>query len=221
MSILRRLFRRTQSRPISQDGGPSRAQPDEAEENRAIANDPVRFADSVRREVFALRSDDADLELCPSDEQCERLSITPEQREACRREFVLMRGLGACMFVGKNLPPAYYKTFKAEICGIVAQMQFGVPTESRVRDISDAIDRYVEELQNETPTGFSLTYLERVYSGNPHIEGMFFGTIFLPAFQLAMTFFKGVRQLFCMLRFGVPYEVLEALNGAPEQRESE
>jgi len=222
MRFLARLFGRADTEHVARpDHVQQDAVNDETEENRATADDPIRFAEFIREGVLTLRNPDIDLELCPSEEDCERLKITPEQREACRREFVLMRGLGACMFVGRNLSPVYYQSFKREVCAALAQIQYGVPTEARVEEVSSAIDRYVEELGNETATGFSLTYLERVYSGNPHIEALFLATVFLPAFKLAMTSFEAARHGFCILKSGTTFEVLEALHGEEDKQQDE
>src|SRR6266540_1337907 len=89
-------------------------------ENAEVADDPVRFAEWVNRYILSATTPADDLQLCPSGEQCETLSITADERAACLREFAIMRALGACMFVARNLRPSFYKTFKASICASTA-----------------------------------------------------------------------------------------------------
>jgi hypothetical protein len=152
------------------------------------------------------------LGLCPTDEQCERLQITEEQREACGREYSLVRALGACMFVGRNLPPAYYGVFKSEICAATPAKMYGIPTEGRINEISSAIDRYIEDLSSDSQTSFSLTYLDRVYQGNPNQMGMYAVGISQIPFQQLMFTFEAVRDAYCQLKIGLPFKAIEALD---------
>lgn len=179
--------------------------------NVALADDPVRFADWVSRYALRVVEPDGDLDLCPSEEQCQRLQITAEQRDACRREFSVMRALGACMFVGRNLPTAYYATFKREICAACAGMLYGIPTEGRINELSAIIDGYIDALGEDSSTAFSLNYLDRVYAGNPNEAGLFAVGIFQIPLQQAMDVFEAVQDGYCLLKFDLPFKAVEAL----------
>ena len=186
--------------------------------NTVLADDPICFAEWVLRYTLEVIDPDSDLELCPSEEQCQRLEITLEQREACRREFSVMRALGACMFVGRNLSPTYYAAFKREICAAAAGLLYGVPTESRIQEVSTAIDKYFEDLGEKSSTAFSLTYLDRVYAGNANQTGMFAVGLFQIPLQVAMAVFEAVRDGYCQLKFSLPFKALEALEKTADEK---
>lgn len=216
MSILGQLFGFGKSDEVRR-GSSQVPEQEQRAANAALADDPVQFAEWVGRYALQAVDPDKDLELCPSEEQCQRLQITPEQREACRREFSVMRALGACMFVGRNLPHSYYGTFKREICAATTGILWGIPTDGRISEISSAIDSYIEALEKESSTAFSLAYLDRVYAGNPHEAGLFAGGIFQIPLQRAMAVFEAVQDGYCRLKFGVPFKALEALQKIAEK----
>ena len=122
-----------------------------------------------------------------------------------------MRALGACMFVARNLRPSFYKTFKASICASTARRLFAEPSPERCEQISQAISEYLEELESESPTGFSLVYLGRVYPGNPHQGGMFLAALFQIPLGRAMDCFKATREGYCSLTSGLSYETVDAI----------
>lgn len=210
MSIFKRVFGTSQ--PENAPQIPLDRQAQLKESNRALADNPAKFAEWVYESCIRDIKPELDLELCPTHEECERLQISHEQKEACRREYSLMRALGACMFVGRNLPPVYYKVFKSEICAATAAKMYGIPTEGRVNEISSAIDRYIEDLGSDSRSSFSLTYLDRVYQGNPNQMGMYAVGIFQIPFQQLMFAFEAVRDAYCQFKTGFPFKATEALD---------
>lgn len=218
MRGLRRFFGFGESEEGARDPGHVGPQDQDAA-NAALADDPVRFAEWVGRYALHAVEPHQDLELCPSEEQCQRLQITPDQREACRREFTIMRALGACMFVGRNLPSTYYGTFKREICGATAGILYGIPTDNRINEMSSIIEGYIEALGEDSPAAFSLAYLDRIYSGNPNEAGLFAVGIFQIPLQIATGVFEAVQDGYCRLKFGLPFKAVEALQKISENEQ--
>jgi hypothetical protein len=217
MGVVKHLFGVSQPEKAPQT--PLSPQDQLRESNRALADNPTKFAEWVSQYCIQNITPEFDLGLCPTDEQCERLQITKEQKEGCRREYSLMGALGACMCVGRNLPPSYYKVFKSEICAATAAKMYGIPSEGRIDEISSAIDRYIEDLSSDSHTSFSLTYLDRVYQGNPNQMGMYAVGIYQIPFQQLMFVFEAVRDAYCQLKTGLPSKAIEAFEKLGENNQ--
>jgi hypothetical protein len=161
----------------------------------------------------------------PPPDQCERLQITAEQRAACIREHVMMTALGACLFVGRNLPVAYYDSFKQQICATTAQRIHGMPTESRLQDVASAVDQYVHLLieldgglqppaNSSSFVDFGMTFLQRAFPGNPfHLELLPVGA---HAFDIVVEVFTSVRDGYHQLKFGLSSEAAQGLDRAAD-----
>jgi hypothetical protein len=217
--VVRRLSEVKQMRFLSRlFGSNADAETQQQEQNRAdclaLADDPVQFADWVFRHFIEGQKLDLDIPV----EQCERLQITAEQRAAHGREMTIMSALGACMFVGLDLPVAYYNTFKRQLCAATAGELYGVPTDHRVQEMVDLIEQYIEHLSDDSRSAFSMTYLQRVHPDNPYqCEMLLVGTP-LWALSHSRLAFTLVRDAYCKLKFGLSFEAVQALGEVKEQQ---
>lgn len=189
-----------------------------SDDSVAVADDPVRFAEWVCR--YCVGDDGKDEEdFAPPADQRERLQITPEQCAGLVRESVIMHAVGACMFVGRNLPVAYYSTFKREICAATAQRIHGVPTESRIQEVVSAVDQYIEHISDwssESGTGisFGMTLLDRAMPDYPfHLELL---PVAIQSAGLAVAVFTFVREGYCQLKHGLSFDAIQGLDAASE-----
>src|SRR2546427_28603 len=106
MSLLKRLFGFP---PPQRSGSQS---PTDQPANQEVAADPVLFANFLNEHLILHFPFKEDLSLPPDEQQCRRLDISDRERILCANEYVLLRALGACMFVQKNLDERYYLSFK-------------------------------------------------------------------------------------------------------------
>src|SRR5215813_10111316 len=171
MSIFKRFFGTRPSQPSS-----SQRSKDEPS-GREVAADPVLFAEWVNESLILNQSFEDDINDAPDEEQCKRLSISNHERVLCANEFVLLRALGACLFVRHNPDERYYLKFKeALLPPIVERMRHHAPYLHH-DDPVEALESYLEELKSESPVGFSLRYLNRVYPDSPSGEALFLNGI--------------------------------------------
>jgi len=202
--------------------------PEQLPENgsRRVADNPELFADWVNKYIILSQSFEDDFGLAPNEEQCGRLNISSEERTLCANENVLLRALGACLFVRNNLDEKYYLSFrKALLPPVIERMKRHAPYH-RYEDTSKALDQYLEELKSDSHVGFSMTYLDRVYPDCPNSESLLLQGIPVQlGFQYAMSSFEIVRDGFSTLKFGMKYEALEkihnVLNDSDDQKEKE
>jgi hypothetical protein len=93
MSFLSRILRKTASSQIL----------GREPTNRQIAEHPALFAAWVNEYMVLGLSFEGDFDFAPDEEQCKRLSISHKERVLVANECVLLRALGACLFVRSNL----------------------------------------------------------------------------------------------------------------------
>src|SRR5437867_1711527 len=101
MSFIKRLF---SFKPPPQPAPPP---PEKEITPRETAYDPVLFADWLAKYIILYPTFEKDLDLAPNEEQCKRLEISEKERVLCTNEFVLLRVLGACIFVKNHLDEQY------------------------------------------------------------------------------------------------------------------
>lgn len=175
--------------------------------SQEVARDPVLFADWTNEYIILTLSFEDDLEIAPSKEQCDRLKISDRERLLCANEFVLLRALGACLFVRNNLDEKYYLAFRnALLPPVVERMSRNAP-HGHHDDLTDALDQYLDALKSDKHVAFSLTYLDRVYPVTSSSESLFVQGIPINiGFKLVMITFEKVRDGFWLLLTGRRYE---------------
>lgn len=215
MSLLKRWFR---SKPSTQ---PPQPQPKSEPTSREVARDPVLFADWVNEYIVLGQPFEKDIGLAPDEEQCKRLQISNEERLLSANENVLLRALGACLFVRNNLDEKYYIAFRdALLPPVVERMKRNAPYLHH-DDPEEALERYLEDLKSDSPVAFSLTYISRVYPETPSAEGIFLQGIPVHlGFSYVMNYFKIVCDGFSMLCTGMRYETLEKFYEVLEQKKT-
>lgn len=175
--------------------------------SQEVARDPVLFADWINEYLILTLSFEDDLETAPSKEQCERLKILEKERILCANEFVLLRALGACLFIRNNLDEKYYLAFRrALLPPVVERMSRNAP-QGHHDDPMAALDEYLDDLKSDKHVAFSLTYLDRVYPVTPSSESLLRqGIPVNVGFKLVMITFEKVRDGFSLLLTGRRYE---------------
>jgi hypothetical protein len=185
------------------------AKPEDREVCRATADDPVRFAAFVVQYLLD-PEEDGEL-LCPNSDQSERLGLTEEHRAAFRKESTIMRIMGACSFVANNLPPSYYRVFRDEVCGAVVAKLYDMPTNDRVAEVTSAVERYLEALQDsDSPMSFWKVFASRVLWGIPKESNLYFAGFFNIPLEISTPALKATEDAWCRLKFGYPAKVMEA-----------
>jgi hypothetical protein len=211
MSFLRRLFGSKNEK--SADQAPHAS----TDENRKVADSPELFANWVNKYIILGQSFEDDLSLAPDKEQCKRLNISDKECILCANEYVLLRAIGACLFVRNNLDEQYYLNFRDSLLPpVIERMKRHAPYH-HYDNPSDAIEQYLEELKSDSQVGFSMTYLDRVYPDTPNAESIFLQGIPVHlGFKHVMSSFELVQDGFSRLKFGIPYETLEKLHDATD-----
>ena len=182
--------------------------------SRSVALDPVLFANFVNESFVLALSFEDDLSLAPNQEQCKRLSISDREKLLCANEFVLLRALGACLFV-RNLDEGYYAKFKETLLlPVLERMRKHVDYPTHTNHIK-ALEKYIEELKPDSCVGFSLEYLARVYPDSPRsadflVQGLPIGI----AFNYVSSAFDMVRNGYSLLLTGMDYASLEEWDSA-------
>jgi hypothetical protein len=121
---------------------------------REAARDPVMFADWVNEYIILSESFEDDLAMAPDEDQCERLSISDKERTLCANECVLLRALGACLFVRNNLDERYYLTFRDRLLPpVVERMKRNAPYLHH-DDPAGALEQYLESLKSDSQVAF-------------------------------------------------------------------
>ncbi len=176
-------------------------------DSEETARDPVLFADWINEYLILACSFEDDLQMAPSKEQCDRLKISDRERLLCANEFVLLRALGACLFVRNNLDEKYYLAFRnALLPPVVERMSHNAPM-GHHDDPTGALDQYLDSLKSDKHIAFSLTYLDRVYPVTSSSESLFVqGIPINVGFKLVMITFEKVRDGFWLLLTGKVYE---------------
>jgi len=214
MSFLKRLF------GSGADKTPVEAPPSDADENIKLANDPVpvRFAEWVNKYLILSQSFENDLSLAPDEEQCQRLKISDKERRLCANENVLLRALGACMFVRNNLDEKYYLTFRESLMPQVIERMKRNSPHMHHDNPSEALDQYLEDLKSDSHVSFSMTYLNRVYPETPNSESIFMQGIPVHlGFKYALNSYEITQDAYSMLKFGVSYETLKKLHNLSDE----
>jgi hypothetical protein len=212
MSFLKRLFGNKHLKPAE------KSPPSSDNKDRKVVDSPEFFANWVNQYIILSHSFEDDLSFAPDEEQCKRLNISSKERTICANEYVLLRALGACLFVRNNLDERYYLSFREALLPLVIErMNRHVPYQ-HYDNPSDAIDQYLDEFKSDSHVGFSMTYLNRVYPDTPNAESIFLQGIPVHlGFKHAMDTFEIVRDCFSRLKFGIPYETLEKLHDASDK----
>lgn len=216
MSFLKRIFGSSKpapSEPIKSNDNT---------EGRKVASDPVLFANWVNEYIILGQSFDSDFSLAPNEEQCKRLNISNKERALCANEYVLLRALGACLFVRKYLDERYYLGFRdALLPSVIERMSRNAPY-NHYDNPAEALDQYIEELKSESHVGFSMLYLSRVYPDTPNSQSLFLNGIPVTiAFEYAMDSLKQVRNGYSLLSTGFEYEALEKINDILKDHEDQ
>jgi hypothetical protein len=214
MSVFKRWFGSEESRQSPQ------LQPKSEPSARDVAKDPVLFADWINQYFVLSRSFEEDLDvMAPDEEECKRLQISTEERMLCANECVLLRALGACLFVRNNFDEKYYIAFRdALLPPVVERMKRNAPYLHH-DDPADALERYLEDLKSDSQVGFSMTFISRVYPKTPRAEAIFLQGIPVHlGFAYVMNAFKMVRDRLSILSTGVRYEALEKVHEVLEQQ---
>ncbi|MEI6313655.1 MAG: hypothetical protein WCO89_02205 [Syntrophus sp. (in: bacteria)] len=189
-------------------------------ENQKVADSPELFADWINKYVILSQSFEDDLSLAPDEEQCNRLSISRKERTLCANENVLLRALGACLFVRNNLDEHYYLLFRELLMPLVIERMERHAPYRHCDNPSEALDQYLEELKSDSNVGFSMTYIDRVYPDTPNSESIFRQGIPVHlGLKHVMNSFEIVQDGFSRLKFGIPYEALEKLNNVLNESE--
>ena len=163
MSFLSRILRKTASPQIGE----------REPTNREVAEHPALFAAWVNKYLVLGLSFEGDFGLAPNEEQCKKLSISHKEKVLVANECVLLRALGACLFVRSNLDEAYYLEFREHLLPpVVERMNRNAPY-GNYDNPEAALDQYLEEMKSDTHVGFSLLYLERVYPETPSTGGIY------------------------------------------------
>lgn len=181
-----------------------------------VARNPVLFADWINEYLILSISFEDDLEAAPSEEVCKRLTISDKERILCANEFVLLRALGACLFVRNNLDEKYYLTFRSALLPpVVERMNRNAPHRHHDDPVA-ALDDYLDDLKSDKHVAFSLTYLNRVYLVTPSSESLFLqGIPVNVGFKLVMITFEKVRDGFSLLLTGKRYGTMKGLDETP------
>lgn len=218
MSFLRRIFGSSKPTPSQETQSKDNAK----REGRNVATDPVLFANWVNEYIILGLSFDDDFSLAPNEEQCKRLNISNKERTLCANEYVLLRTLGACLFVRKYLDERYYLTFRETLLPpVIERMNRNAPY-NHYDNPSDALDQYLEELKSDSHVGFSMTYLNRVYPDSPNSMSLFLNSIPVTiAFEYAMDCLKQVRNGYSVLSTGFEYEALEKIEDILKEQEKQ
>ena len=215
MSLLKKLFSSTNSTP------PQKSLPQDNSEGCKVANDPVLFANWVNKYIILSVLFERDFSSAPDDEQCKRLNISNKERTLCANEYVLLRTLGACLFVRKNLDEHYYLTFRDVLLPpVIERMKRHAPY-NYYDNPSDALDQYMEEFKSDSHVGLSMTYLIRVYPDTPSSGSLFLNGIPIEiALKYTMGIFEIVRNGYSTLLTGLEYNTLEKLHNILNEGES-
>jgi len=207
MSFLKRIF------GDSVNEMPVKASLSNADKNEKVADDPVLFAEWVSEYIVLGVSFDMDWDHAPNEEQCQRLNISEKERRLCANEFVLLRALGACMFVRANLDEKYYLVFRKSLMPEVIERMDRNSPHMHHDNPSDALDQYLDDLKSESHIDFSMTYLDRVYPDTPSAGGILAqGIPVLVGLEEATLILKHTQDGYCKLKFGVDYETLQKLH---------
>lgn len=186
--------------------------------NKEIAADPVLFADWVNKYLILSFSFEHDRSDVPDDEQCRRLGISEKEKILCANEFVLLRALGACLFVQNNPDERYYVKFKEILLPPVVERMKRHALYLYYDDPLGALEQYLDELKSESFVGFSLAYLNRVYPDCPSGESLFLKGIPVHiGLNYAMITFEAVRNGFSLLTTGLEYNALKELQAIVEK----
>lgn len=175
-----------------------------------VARNPALFADWINEYLVLSPSFEDDLGCAPSKEQGERLKISDKERIFCANEFVLLRALGACLFVRHNLDEKYYLAFRnALLSPVLERMNRNAPYGHHDDPVS-ALDDYLEALKSDSHVAFSCTYVDRVYPFTSSSDSIFLNGIPVNVgFKLVMLTFEKVRDGFYLLLTGRRYEEQE------------
>ena len=181
-------------------------------DNKKVADDPVLFADWVNKYLVLGQSYEDDLGLAPDEEQCKELEISNKERCLCANEYVLLRALGACMFVRNNLDEKYYLTFRDSLLPQVIERMERNSSHMHHDNPSEALEQYLDDLKSDTQVSFSMTYLERVYPDTPRSDAIYMNGIpVLIGLKHAIDIFNLTQEGFCKLKFNVGYETIEKI----------
>lgn len=205
MSFLSRIFRNGVSNQV------------EAREptNSEVAEHPALFAACINEYVVLGLSFERDLDcFAPDEETCKRLSISQKERILVANECVLLRALGACLFVRNNLDELYYLEFKKELLPLVIERMNRNAPYGHYDNPEAALDQYLEELKSDSHVGFSLFYIGRVYTETPSSQGIFMQGIPVNLIlkEVVMTTAELVRDSYAKLKTGMGYEELKLLH---------
>ena len=92
------------------------------------------------------------------------------------------------------------------------------PTDSNAADVAGVLDEYLSDLDSDSPIPFSRRYLDRVYPTNPKKGSFFVVGIFQVPLDISKISFEMTRDGYCMLKFGVPFAMVEAVSKVAERR---
>jgi len=102
-----------------------RRSPEQAKETaptgRETVRDPVLFAQWISQYVVLSRTFEQDQECVPPEDLCEKWKVSEADKHRCANELILLRVLGACMFVRTNLDEEFYLRFRDTLIPIVAE----------------------------------------------------------------------------------------------------
>jgi hypothetical protein len=183
--------------------------------NSEVAEHPALFAAWTNKSLVLGLSFERDLDcFAPDEEACTRLSISQKERILAANECVLLRALGACLFVRNNLDELYYLEFKKELLPpVIERMSRNAPY-GHYENPEAALDQYMEELKSDSHVGFSLFYIQRVYPETPSSQGIFMQGIPVNLIlkEVVMTTAELVRDYYAKLKTGLGYEELKVLH---------
>jgi hypothetical protein len=208
MSFLKRIFghpERNQSSSKSEKNSPS---------SREVAKDPVLFAQWINKYIVLHLSFEDDQHFVPPKEYCERWKISDDERRLCANECVLLRALGACLFVRKNLDEEYYLKFRDSLMPAVEERMNRNAPHMHKDNVYEALNQYLDALKSDNHVAFSMTYLDRVYPDTPCGEAMFIAglPVKLGLNQIMLNSFDAVRDGYSMLLTGMRYDALKKLD---------
>jgi hypothetical protein len=181
-----------------------------AEESKRIACDPVALAEWVSKYALSISHED-DIGLCVPKEKMELWGISERERQADANEIKILRALGAVSFISTFETYEFCKTFKRQIAAYTARRISQAFIESLIDEIERTFDEYLRELDKDSPIGFYLTYLNRVFPGNEVQRALLESRIPGARFEIYWESNRLVCEGYTQLRYGMSYDTFMAL----------
>lgn len=190
--------------------------PEPQPSEKEVFRSPSLLAGWVDQFILKARPLEEDYKLLPDDQARKSLSITPEQRERCVREYSILRIAGVSAFVKEHYPDDFWLAFSNHIVPRLCQHMYGASGAERAPEIARTLEEYVDATTSKDVDRCSKLYMYRVYDDSDNFYKLTFGGVGYISVEFIASVYEVFRDVHCQVTQGMSYNSLKILTEALE-----